>query len=196
MYMASQAHLLATMYFPWCCRKWGLVPSAQHNGTCWGSPSGFLLVARWCFVVIVRLICRAHGMVPAHGLGDPSGLAYTLLPGCPEGRGVWDQKMCVPNRLDFPDGSFRFSPRWSLWSGVKVWVWVGPLCRGPSRQSRQPLGHHVLGCLLGSARLDGWGSAFAKLPYEGNPPTAPPPIGLGGAPTVVSHSNTSLGRAG
>ena len=33
--------------------------------------------------------------------------------------GVWDRKACVPKmaRPDFPNGKFRFFPRWSLWSG-------------------------------------------------------------------------------
>ena len=32
---------------------------------------------------------------------------------------VWDPKLCAPKmaRPDFPDGKFRFFPRWSLWSG-------------------------------------------------------------------------------
>ena len=37
--------------------------------------------------MVVLLICRARGVVPAHGLGDPSGLAYTHLLGGPTGRG-------------------------------------------------------------------------------------------------------------
>ena len=36
-----------------------------------------------------------------------------------EGGGVRDPKVCVPKivRPDFPDGTFCFFPRWSLWSG-------------------------------------------------------------------------------
>ena len=36
------------------------------------------------------------------------------------GRGsIWGPKVCVPKmaRQDFPNGKFRFFPRWSLWSG-------------------------------------------------------------------------------
>ena len=34
------------------------------------------------------------------------------------GGGVWDPKVCVPEmaRQDFPNGKFRFFPRWPLWS--------------------------------------------------------------------------------
>ena len=34
------------------------------------------------------------------------------------GEGVWDPKVCVPKLTgsDFPNGTFRFFPRWSLWS--------------------------------------------------------------------------------
>ena len=34
-------------------------------------------------------------------------------------KGVWDPKVCVPEmaRQDFPNGKFRFFPRWLLWSG-------------------------------------------------------------------------------
>ena len=37
------------------------------------------------------------------------------------GGGIWDPKVCVPKmaRSDFPNGKFRFFPRWSLWSGGK-----------------------------------------------------------------------------
>ena len=69
----------------------GLAPDgdtrAPQGGTCWGLRAGFVLVVGWCFVVVVRLICRAQGVVPGQGLGDPSGLAYTRLLGGPTGGG-------------------------------------------------------------------------------------------------------------
>ena len=86
-YTASQAFLLATMYFPWCCWQRGLGLSTQQRGTCWGPRAGFVLVVGWCFVVVLWLICRARGVVPAHGLGDPSGVTDMRLLGGPTGRG-------------------------------------------------------------------------------------------------------------
>ena len=62
--------LPATGFRTVCLAGWG----------CEGRAQGPLVVCFVVFVEVRRFACRARGVVPAQGLGDSSGLAYTHSP--------------------------------------------------------------------------------------------------------------------
>ena len=105
----------------------GLSPLGVHTGAVYtdghirgrvcaaGPPTG-----EWCPEgVRMRKVCTGgtglRGTVSTALLNG--GWSGHLLSG--GGEGVWDPKnLCTKTaRPDFPDGEFRFFPRWSLWSG-------------------------------------------------------------------------------
>ena len=91
-----------------------------------------------------------------------------------EGGGVRDPKFCPPEmaRPDFPNGRFRFFPRWSLWSGVGG---------GGGSRGASPSGRDCRSSLRGCSNMP-WKDEASRCsppipwPYSAPRPSVPHPV--------------------
>ena len=151
-----------------CCHRFGHI----HSGAVWPGQSSDNTLSQ---TVLDLLVLDCVSCVNQRGIRR-------------EERGAGTQKVCVSKmaRSDFPNGKFRFLPRWSLWSGKGGGGWHKALVSG-CLPLAAPIGLSplLILTLCGSERV---------LVVSAEPPDDLTRGGGGAPPTVVSRPNASLGR--